>query len=747
MPKPDWKDFLAALAPLAASAGLIAATPAMLAHAANPTSLAALGVSLATNLIASGLAAYCSPGRLFAHKDFQERLANHDILRLIRTAWGEASHAAVRAYAEAHPARPTEALSLFPDAPPAAFLKTLNAMKPADFVPDLDAAFVRRAIETARRSLLGGGEPPSSANDPRILEQAAQIKTAFVDSIVSAAAEKYASGPPPGFRKFLESGRVTSGGDILRLLSDYVALYLKSDERAQVAFVHFSLQDLADRQTEVSARIEGVVQEIRQSKTDLERTLLDGFQGRLKASTDEVKRHIDQAFNQFVSPQLDPPFTGRHARAGTDFTYRARTTPLIGRAPALEALKQFMDDPRPGLWTVISGPAGTGKSRLAAELIALVLDPDADAVSPGFWRAGFLAHRERWLADEAHKWKPDADTLIAIDYASGAATEPLARLMAHLNRLHGLPGARVRVVLIDRLPPESDLGIVTAFRKSSASGGDAEANRWKADEAGVPDVLALQPLQAGYALDLTGAWAGPRWNPGLALRIGQAMAHDPELGRPLFAALLGDAIATDGLPAGQLNPVSVASAALERLFRKTAVSSSNQGEKAKLLLALATAAQGISEPALFGEATFAALFEGHISDDVLLELKRCVHAFSGTAGGAIPPIEPDFLGGLFVLSCLVRLGQERGCRRAMSLMSQAWRDGRNPGGFLMRLMADFIARAGDVAGALARDGERPTLEEVRELLVTLGRTAADDGAASKRGPAVMSDLLSSTLGS
>jgi hypothetical protein len=84
------KQIAVTAAPLLAAAGLVAINP-FAAAAALTHPLAASVASLGTNLLASGIAAYCRPDRLHAGKDHQEHLANHDILRLIRTSWGDAA--------------------------------------------------------------------------------------------------------------------------------------------------------------------------------------------------------------------------------------------------------------------------------------------------------------------------------------------------------------------------------------------------------------------------------------------------------------------------------------------------------------------------------------------------------------------------------------------------------------------------------------------------------------------------------
>lgn len=168
------------------------------------------------------------------------------------------------------------------------------------------------------------------------------------------------------------------------------------------------------------------------------------------------------------------------------------------------------------------------------------------------------------------------------------------------------------------------------------------------------DPLALEPVSEQNAIDIARAWAGAGWTGKSQERLRDAMRKDPELSRPLFAALLGHAIGTDGLPAGDLNPITVAATALAHQFRSVEGPSSSR-DLAKDLFAAATAGQGVPENELLrraetitGEKLTAA---GH------REVAKSLRRLNGTAPDEIiPPLEPDFLGGLFVLEQILHAG-------------------------------------------------------------------------------------------
>jgi hypothetical protein len=721
--------------------------------------------SLAPNLITSGISALCKPSRFSAGKEYEEQLANHDIRRLIDESWSEAAAATVRRYLDIQStASDTRPLRIDNPRPPAEFIKVLQGLKTDDFNPKSTVGSIRTAITAARRSLLPDSEHP---------EQEAQVSSlcsGLADSVVEALKGKYPQAPPPDFVQFLTGSDARFPGGILHQLCMYVALHLKNDSHAQIAVVHFTLQDISDSQKRISEsqkRVEDLCLSIQQ-QNQAQWQLLEEYGSRIHELSRGIQTQIDQAFHNFVKPDLRAPFftgsadTVRHD-SKYEFTYGARRTPLVGREAALQALIDFLGAPGQRLWTVISGPAGSGKSRLAAELIAMASRNTANRntsaeATIGQWRAGFLATKD-WLKSEGLKWQPDADTLIVIDYAGDLDAESLANFLA---RNTTTSGCVVRIVLIDRLPAESDLGLVKKLTQFQHLLADVLANHWlppgaraaKAvtdesgryssrdatageDQAALADALALGPVIEKDAIAIAHAWAGSeRWNPEVEERLRQAMQREPELSRPLFAALLGHAVSQNMLP-GELNPVTVAVTALAHQFRRDIGERRDQWEQAKDLFAVATVGQGIAENELSAHAE--AILEEKLSPTrrraVLINLRR----MSGPGDSQIiPPLEPDFLGGLFVLQRILQSGAPVD-KKASDIAAIAWKAGK-PREFLVRLAADFFGRAAQVAMALADasvEGDHPKEQDVKKAMLGLLLSAVKPDALAKGGAVVL----------
>jgi len=684
---------------------------------------------LAPNVLASGITAYCQISRLRAGKEYQETLANHDILRIVETAWAEAALASLKLYGEFK----GEALPILEPE----FAKALSHWTEKDFANRVSVGSVREAVTASRRALLADQADPTP--------QATQLANEIVDGVMKQVETLFAGkvSIPVDLKGFLSGEHPRFREGLLGQLCIYVAFHLKTDQRAQLAILHFTLQEIVDDQKKLQDSIDGLCAKLSSEMSTSQQQAIAVFEARLTQEIAELRQYIDKRFNEEHQPALEVPFAEDRAMSGKDFTYRARRTRLVGRGPALESLVEFMGDERNFLWTVISGPAGTGKSRLAAELVHLVRRRARD-VHPGEWRAGFLQFSQEWLKDDARKWTPDADALIVIDYAQELSNENLAQVLNKLRRTNAAK-FQLRIVFVDRYPPDSDFGLVKRLNLGESS---AIEDRWLAvapspnldglrvdpTENGSPaDPLILRPSSSQDALEIARDWAGSSWTNEAAERITRAMVDDPDLGRPLFAALLGDAIASDHLPPGQLNPVNVASAALKKLYKAM----KSPSPEAEFLWAVATAGQGLLEPLLTKVASLAALTgKENWSNAELNTLQHDLRRISGgTANELIPPLEPDFLGELLFLKCLLKIPQERMEHCTRQVMELAWNSGAKPAAFLIRLAGDFVNRLPQLERALAELQSPPPAGAAEKLLInllTIGLEAQSNRQAAAR---------------
>ena len=427
-------------------------------------------------------------------------------------------------------------------------------------------------------------------------------------------------------------------------------------------------------------------------------------------------------------PSLDEPFAP--AEIQIDFTYRTRATRFVGRTLATAALHQFLKDPRPGLWTLVSGPTGTGKNRLVAELIAEVGGPEA---LTGKWRAGFLLNGETWLRGPALEWRTDTDTLIVIDDAgkfdrTDIDRDALRNFLAYVRAPHATaPGKRIRVILIDRLPLENEQCIVKRLAIGFDRRGEVEAAHWK--PAG--SELTLRALDESDAIKIAQHRAETAWTPETYARVKQAIQNDSELGRPLFAFLIGDAIRSGLLPTGVLNPVTVTEIAYNRLFANYDPAFL---EETKTLWAAGTACHGASEDSLLGEESLLALLGTRLSDSAVRALRRHLRHLSGSPPGRIVPLQPDYLGGLLVLRHLLDLPSEQCLKSASALMTVSWKHGLAPDSFIQRLIFDFIGRLPELAAAA-----NCPVDRARQLLLHLVLCGKDTPTRTDAGVRSIAD--------
>ena len=127
--------------------------------------------------------------------------------------------------------------------------------------------------------------------------------------------------------------------------------------------------------------------------------------------------------------------------------------PLIGREQELADLQSWLAEDVDISVHGLIGPAGTGKTRLAIGLCAVV----DGAQKPGSdWLAGFLPFRALpHLAEvfESASYQWDRSTLLVIDYAA-AGYEALGRWLDRLAASPAMKGVKLRLLLLDRQAPE-----------------------------------------------------------------------------------------------------------------------------------------------------------------------------------------------------------------------------------------------------------------------------------------------------
>jgi len=232
--------------------------------------------------------------------------------------------------------------------------------------------------------------------------------------------------------------------------------------------------------------------------------------------------------------------------------------------------------------------------------------------------------------------------------------------------------------------------------------------------------LALPVLPELDSLEVAKAWAGrERWDEA-AHRVQQAMERDEQLRRPLFAAMLGDAISRGQEP-GMLDAPTVAKIALERLLPKETASALEYD--ARILFALATAGQGVAEGDLLEEPTQQALLGRVYQRRDLTQLTDALRRLDPHHGQGllVAPLEPDYLGELFVLRTLLDGAGQSLDKQVLAWMHLAWAKGKETSPFVARLAGDFLGRELQVAEAL---GER--VEAVSQALAAILLTATDE---------------------
>ena len=397
---------------------------------------------------------------------------------------------------------------------------------------------------------------------------------------------------------------------------------------------------------------------------------------------------IGTGFSRLIGPveALDAAFSGILRRPPANLyhlRFEARAYPFTGRhaerRAAFEWLQPAEADPqqdRDFRWAILTGPAGTGKSRFALEL-------GCYAGTQG-WEWGFLKRG----VDPTHipLRKP---TLIIVDYA----LDRLEQTVTTLTRYSGEGAHPVRILLLDRLRDDprlrtldDDTADVPKDQATKAVwdlGGKDPAEKMMLRHIVVRAYEMQDRIVAADDLDALVA----------------KLVDDARLARPLFAAMAAEAVMAGRQP-DDLAPDDLAKWVIQQEFRrwrqvaKTERLPGAQVEALADVMLMATML-GARKGDGVNAAEVGSLQHGR-PDQRLLECAATMTRGLQTNPFAMPPIEPDLVGEMYAIQRLSGelsaegVGPDEACRSARAAADLAWKlDEEAVALFVGRALDDF----------------------------------------------------------
>lgn len=348
-------------------------------------------------------------------------------------------------------------------------------------------------------------------------------------------------------------------------------------------------------------------------------------------------------------PATDP------AKAWLAFSSRA--TRIIGRDNEQARLLEFLDSESTFSWLLVTGDAGSGKSRLALELCLQVGEE---------WHAGFLTRTEtdfNW----SH-FAPSRKSLIVIDYVASRPAE-VGEVVLTLSRASSSFTKPVRILIVER---EKSSWWTTFSREDSQS----ESAEIIACQHGHP--LELPGLSLEAILQIAEEVVRSRkgtWDAEVAREFLLRMYSYDRRGRPLFAmivALYLEAVEADAAKPNLLQAVLKREAAR---WRQLLIQEPNDLKRMENLLLLATLVSGLLPKASSFDYLSASNIAGLLPDVGLLDeslYNDMASSAGGGAGATLAGLQPDILGERFVLDRLSESGIAGLNARALLLAAWSW---------------------------------------------------------------------------
>lgn len=351
-----------------------------------------------------------------------------------------------------------------------------------------------------------------------------------------------------------------------------------------------------------------------------------------------VQLHAEQLRALHRPADFHPPLhlRQRDSSGGRLFFFAAEDrVPWQGRTEEFAALQGWLDDPATFSWTLLTGPGGSGKSRMAFETCLRAQDRG--------WRAGFLSVASAYSHPENFvRYRPDRPSLLVLDYVMAHAVEAGEVVRTLIERtIAGDLAHPVRILLLER--SDGTAGWFIRFRGAHSSlidGYGAELAR--------PGFITLPPLSSTDLDAILEHVAGPARLQDRARTISALAELDPH-GRPLFAALAGEAL-QNGRDLRQLSRTGLVQDVLSRERQRWASIASDtiSLHRHQNAVVLATMVGGLRLPDQTGDLDKDRFpFSAERFDPALMNAID-----GGDQSDIVQAMEPDIVGGLFVLDTL-----------------------------------------------------------------------------------------------
>jgi len=329
----------------------------------------------------------------------------------------------------------------------------------------------------------------------------------------------------------------------------------------------------------------------------------------------------------------------------------SRTLPLIGRETQLSALWDFLRCSAPISARVVTGGAGTGKTRLALHL--------CDEASNLGWHAGFIRGDElkRFIAQQnLAEWGWSKPTLGVVDYAATSAKE-LATWFAELANNAGIPGRPLRLLLLERHADVNSGWWQSVFNTGS----------W--ESVGVRKLLApeqpvhLEPLSHDARPQLFNGMLnhiGPSPDDQYSTAFTRCVDANLSSGDPLFLMMAALGLASAHSPETFRNTDLALTLAEREIGRLGQLASAVQLDPPLVqhLAACVTLVQGTGRTSFRAFADLEKVSIGRASGGDSARLTDCLHQAFPTTDGGIAPVLPDLIGEAVILRVLESLGSE-----------------------------------------------------------------------------------------